>query len=56
MTFGVFMFDHPGQDQGDFAVPQSSAPIMEAFKIRGGLIQQVEAVGLITPWQAASGW
>ncbi len=56
VTFGVFIFDHPGQSEGALVVPRSSALILESFKIRGGLIHQVEAVGAIIPWQAKSGW
>jgi len=67
MTFGVFMFDHDGGDfielkdgtrreMPAFARTPSTAMIWEAFKVRGGLIRHVEAIGRILPYGAKPGW
>jgi len=39
-----------------FARTPSTAMIWEAFKVRGGLIRHVEAIGRILPYGAKPGW
>jgi hypothetical protein len=62
MVFGMFFFDHPGnesaegQASGSIRISRSTAIIAEAFKIKDGLIQQVEAIGTLLPYEARPGW
>jgi hypothetical protein len=64
MVFGMFFFDHPGnenaegsgQPSGSIRISRSTAIIAEAFKIKDGLIQQVEAIGTLLPYGARPGW
>lgn len=58
VTFGIFLFDHPGrvQEGSESRLGRSCGLIAEAFKIRNGLITQVEAVGTMIPYGAQSGW
>jgi hypothetical protein len=67
IVFALGVFDHAGTipklvtpdgrtiDTGRFSKP-SSILISEAFKIKGGLIQQVEAVGATVPYHMRPGW
>ncbi|MBO9575027.1 MAG: hypothetical protein J7494_04775 [Sphingobium sp.] len=67
IVFALGVFDHSGMipelttpegkkiPTGFFSKP-SSILISEAFKIRGGLIQQVEAVGASVPYHMHPGW
>jgi hypothetical protein len=67
VVFGVVVFDHGGFkkslttpqgqtiDVGRFNRP-SSILLAEAFKIKGDLIQQVEAVGTSVPYHTHPGW
>jgi hypothetical protein len=67
IVFALGVFDHAGTipklttpegktiDTGFFSKP-SSILISEAFKIKGGLIQQVEAVGASVPYHMYPGW
>lgn len=67
IVFALGVFDHAGTiprlttpdgktvDTGFFSKP-SSILISEAFKITGGLIQQVEAVGASVPYHMLPGW
>jgi len=66
-VFALGVFDHAGTiaeltmpsgkkvDTGFFSRP-SSILIAEAFKIKGNLIQQVEAVGASVPYHSYPGW
>jgi hypothetical protein len=58
ITFGIFLFDQPGrrEDGSETVTGRSTMIIPEAFKIRNGIIQQVEAVGTALPYGAQSGW
>jgi len=64
MVFGMFFFDHPGsenveggeQPSGSIRISRSTAIIAEAFKIKDGLIRQVEAIGTLLPYGARPGW
>jgi hypothetical protein len=64
MVFGMFFFDHPGnesaeggeQGSGSIRISRSTAIIAEAFKIKDGLIEQVEAIGTLLPYGAKPGW
>ena len=58
VVFGVFFADYPGSDEGEGtpAIPRTTAMICEAFKIRDGLIEQVESVGTLLPYGTSSGW
>lgn len=67
LTFGVYVFDHDGGDEivlpgGErrpmpaFARTPSSVLIWEAFKIRNGLITQIEAIGTMLPHGTKPGW
>jgi hypothetical protein len=64
MVFGMFFFDHPGnegaeggdQPASSIRISRSTAIIAEAFKIKDGLIQQVEAIGTLLPYGARPGW
>ena len=67
IVFALGVFDHSGMipelttpegkkiPTGMFSKP-SSILISEAFKIKGGLIQQVEAVGASVPYHMHPGW
>ncbi len=53
-------FDHPGQVRGaDFVSPiatPNSMLIFELFKVSGGLIRRIEAIGAAFPYGMRSGW
>jgi len=58
IAFGIFLFDQPGrrEDGSETVMGRSTMIIPEAFKIRGGIIRHVEAVGTALPYGAQSGW
>jgi hypothetical protein len=58
VVFGVFFADYPGSEESEAspAVNRATAMICEAFKIRGGLIEQVESIGTLLPYGTSSGW
>ena len=67
IVFALAVFDHAGtipelttpdgrKIPTSFFSKPSSILISEAFKIRGGLIQQVEAVGASVPYHMLPGW
>ena len=58
IAFGCFLFDQPGrrEDGSATVMGRSTMLIPEAFKIRDGIIRQVEAVGTALPYGAQSGW
>ena len=67
LTFGVFMFQHRGLAtiQGKDGSTRPAAyfngqpvtmPMAEMFKMVGGKIREVEAIGMQMPYGAATGW
>ena len=54
------VFDHPGNiETVDGRIPfgyPTSVMIAEVFKVKGGLIHHVEAVGTVFPYGIATGW
>lgn len=58
IAFGCFLFDQPGrrEDGSPTVTGRSTMLIPEAFKIRDGIIRQVEAIGTALPYGAQSGW
>lgn len=66
-TFGIYWFDHDGGEEmvlpdgsrrpmPQFARTPSTAAIMEAFKIKNGLIVAVEAIGTVVAYGTKPGW
>jgi hypothetical protein len=67
VTWGVYMFNHPGvetvkmpdgsvQKAAYFAGQPNSMPMSELFKIKGGKIRDIMAIGVINPYKSGSGW
>jgi len=67
VTWGVYMFNHPGvetvkmpdgstQKAAYFAGQPNSMPMSELFKIKGGKIRDIMAVGVVNPYKSGSGW
>jgi hypothetical protein len=67
VTWGVYMFNHPGvesirmpdgsvQKAAYFAGQPNSMPMSELFKIKGGKIRDIMAVGVINAYKSGSGW
>ncbi len=67
VTWGVYMFNHPGvetvkmpdgsiQKAAYFAGQPNSMPMSELFKIKGGKIRDIMAVGVINKYKSTSGW
>ena len=67
LTFGVFMFQHrglatiPSKDGSTRPAPYFNGqpvtmPMAEMFKMVGGKIRDVEAIGMQMPYGAATGW
>ena len=67
VTWGVYMFNHPGvetvkmpdgsiQKAAYFAGQPNSMPMSELFKIKGGKIRDIVAVGVVNPYKSGSGW
>ncbi|MGD9160027.1 MAG: hypothetical protein PVG39_16550 [Desulfobacteraceae bacterium] len=67
VTWGVYMFNHPGvetitmpdgttQPAAYFAGQPNSMPMSELFKIKGGKIRDIMAIGVIKEYKSNSGW
>jgi hypothetical protein len=67
VTWGVYMFNHPGvktvkmpdgsiKPAAYFVGQPNSMPMSELFKIKGGKIRDIMAIGVINPYKSGSGW
>ena len=67
VTWGVYMFNHPGvetvkmpdgsiQKAAYFAGQPNSMPMSELFKIKGGKIRDIMAIGVVNPYKSGTGW
>ena len=67
VTWGVYMFNHPGvetitmpdgttQPAAYFRGQPNSMPMSELFKIKGGEIRDIMAIGIIKEYGSDSGW
>ena len=67
VTWGVYMFNHPGvetitmpdgttQPAAYFRGQPNSMPMSELFKIKGGKIRDIMAIGVIKGYGTGSGW
>jgi len=67
VTWGVYMFNHPGvkevtmpdgsiQPAAYFAGQPNSMPMSELFKITGGKIRDIMAIGVVNEYMSGSGW
>jgi hypothetical protein len=67
VTWGVYMFNHPGvetitmpdgttQPAAYFRGQPNSMPMSELFKIKGGKIRDIMAIGIIKEYGSDSGW
>jgi hypothetical protein len=67
VTWGVYMFNHPGvetvkmpdgttQRAAYFVGQPNSMPMSELFKIKGGKIRDIMAVGVVNKYKSGSGW
>jgi hypothetical protein len=67
VTWGVYMFNHPGvetitmpdgstQPAAYFVGQPNSMPMSELFKITGGKIRDIMAVGVVNEYKSGSGW
>jgi hypothetical protein len=67
VTWGVYMFNHPGvetvkmpdgsiQKAAYFAGQPNSMPMSELFKIKGGKIRDIMAIGVVNSYKSGSGW
>lgn len=67
VTWGVYMFNHPGvetitmpdgstQPAAYFVGEPNSMPMSELFKIEGGKIRDIMAIGVIKEYKSDSGW
>ena len=67
VTWGVYMFNHPGvetvtmpdgstQPAAYFVGEPNSMPMSELFKIKGGKIRDIMAIGVINEYKSGSGW
>ncbi|MBN1471214.1 MAG: hypothetical protein JW925_05500, partial [Syntrophaceae bacterium] len=67
VTWGVYMFNHPGvetvtmpdgttQPAAYFRGQPNSMPMSELFKIKGGKIRDIMAIGVIKEYKSTSGW
>mgnify|MGYP001466264607 FL=1 len=67
VTWGVYMFNHPGfetitmpdgskQPAAYFRGEPNSMPMSELFKIKGGKIRDIMAIGVIKKYKSGSGW
>ncbi len=67
VTWGVYMFNHQGvetitmpdgstQQAAYFRGQPNSMPMSELFKIRGGKIRDIMAIGVIKKYKSGSGW
>jgi hypothetical protein len=67
VTWGVYMFNHPGVETitmpdgstkpaAYFVGEPNSMPMSELFKIKGGKIRDIMAIGVIKKYKSGSGW
>ena len=67
VTWGVYMFNHPGvetitmpdgttQQAAYFRGQPNSMPMSELFKIKGGKIRDIMAIGVVKEYKSDSGW
>ena len=67
VTWGVYMFNHPGvetitmpdgttQPAAYFRGQPNSMPMSELFKIKGGKIRDIMAIGIVKEYGSDSGW
>jgi hypothetical protein len=67
VTWGVYMFNHAGvktvkmpdgsiQPAAYFVDQPNSMPMSELFKIKGGKIRDIMAVGVVNKYKSGSGW
>jgi hypothetical protein len=68
LVFGMSQFRHPmkektvkivgvpGVDHTDYDFKPFDLPAMHVFKIRGGKIHEIEALGFMAPYDARTGW
>jgi hypothetical protein len=67
VTWGVYMFNHPGvktvkmpdgsiKPAAYFAGQPNSMPMSELFKIKGGKIRDIMAIGVVNAYKSGSGW
>jgi hypothetical protein len=67
VTWGVYMFNHPGvetvkmpdgsiQKAAYFVGQPNSMPMSELFKIKGGKIRDIMAIGVVNKYKSGSGW
>jgi hypothetical protein len=67
VTWGVYMFNHPGvetvkmpdgsiQRAAYFIGQPNSMPMSELFKIEGGKIRDIMAIGVVNKYKSGSGW
>ena len=67
VTWGVYMFNHPGvetitmpdgttQPAAYFRGQPNSMPMSELFKIKGGEIRDIMAIGIVKEYGSDSGW
>jgi hypothetical protein len=67
VTWGVYMFNHPGVETvtmpdgttrpaAYFRGQPNSMPMSELFKIKGGRIRDIMAIGVVKEYKSTSGW
>jgi hypothetical protein len=67
VTWGVYMFNHAGVKEvkmpdgsikpaAYFAGQPNSMPMSELFKIKGGKIRDIMAIGVVNKYKSGSGW
>lgn len=67
VTWGVYMFNHPGvetvtmpdgttQPAAYFRGQPNSMPMSELFKVKGGKIRDIMAIGVVKEYKSTSGW
>jgi hypothetical protein len=67
VTWGVYMFNHPGvktvkmpdgsiKPAAYFVDQPNSMPMSELFKIKGGKIKDIMAIGVVNKYKSGSGW
>jgi hypothetical protein len=67
VTWGVYMFNHPGvktvkmpdgsiKPAAYFVDQPNSMPMSELFKIKGGKIRDIMAIGVVNKYKSGSGW
>jgi hypothetical protein len=67
VTWGVYVFNHPGvktvkmpdgsiKPAAYFVDQPNSMPMSELFKIKGGKVRDIMAVGVINKYKSGSGW